>query len=398
MVRRRKITARKVGKKKAKNKHRIISSQIFTVEGVVDRFLLQIVCAIVIFGLLMIASAGVIYADVNFGDPDFFFKRQLFGAVLGFISMFIFSRIDYHFFRKWSFLIFIGSLVMLSLTLISGLAIESYGASRWLSLGPFSFQPSEMVKLTLILYVSAWCSSKGQKSVADFNEGFLPFMVILAAACALIIAQPDVGTTGMLAMIAISMFYLAGAQIQHIVSIFGLGATSLIILVATAEYRLVRFTSFLNPEKHLDGAGYQIYQALIAIGSGGIWGLGLGRSQQKALYLPEPVGDSIFAIISEELGFLGVVAVLIAFLLFASRGIKIARNAPDLFGRLIAGGIVTWIMGQAIMNIAGISALIPLTGITLPFISYGGTSIVFVLTAVGILLNISRQSIILEKN
>lgn len=394
---RRKIAARKISKKKAKNKQKI-SSRIFTVEGVVDRFLLQIVCVIVIFGLLMIASAGVIYADVNFGDENFFFKRQLFGTALGFISMFIFSRIDYHFFRKWSFLIFVGSLVVLSLTLISGLAIESYGASRWLSLGPFSFQPSEMVKLTLILYVSAWCSAKGRKGVSDFNEGFLPFMVILATACALIIAQPDVGTTGMIAMIAISIFFLAGAQIQHIVSIFGLGLISLVILVATAKYRLARFTSFLNPEEHLDGAGYQIYQALIAIGSGGFSGLGLGRGQQKALYLPEPVGDSIFAIIAEELGFIGVVCVLIAFLLFASRGMKISRNAPDLFGRLIAGGIVTWVMGQAIMNIAGISALIPLTGITLPFISYGGTSIVFVLTAIGILLNISRQSTILERN
>ncbi len=385
-------------KHKKKKLNKKISSRFFTVEGVADKLLLQIVFAITIFGLLMIDSAGIVYADVNFDDPHFFFKRQLFGTALGFISMFIFSQIDYHFFRKWSFLLFIGSLGFLVAIFIPELAIKSYGASRWLNLGPFSFQPSEMVKLTLILYVSAWCSSKGKKGIADFNEGFVPFMFILSIACALIIAQPDVGTTGMLAMIAISIFFLTGAQIQHIASIFGMGLVSLITLVATAEYRLVRFTAFLNPEKHLQEGGYQVYQALIAIGSGGLFGLGLGRSQQKGLYLPEPVGDSIFAIIAEEIGFIRIVVLLITFLLFASRGIKIARNAPDLFGHLIAGGIVTWIMGQTIMNIAGITGLVPLTGITLPFISYGGTSIVFILTAVGILLNISRQSVLFEKN
>lgn len=397
MIRRKKLKVRKVGKKKIKNKQKI-SSRLFTIEGAADRFLLQIVAILIIVGLLMIDSAGIVYADVRFDDPHFFFKRQLLGTALGFISMFIFSRIDYHFFRRWSFLIFVVSLGVLALVLIPGIAIESYGASRWLSLGPFSFQPSEMTKLTLILYVSAWCSSKGRKGVSDFNEGFLPFMVILFMACMLIVAQPDVGTTGMIAIIAISIFFLAGAQIQHIASIFGMGVVCLIILVLVAPYRLQRFTAFLNPEEHAQGAAYQVYQALIAIGSGGIFGLGLGKSQQKALYLPEPVGDSIFAIIAEEIGFVGIFALLILFLLFASRGIKIARNAPDLFGCLIAGGIVTWIMGQAIMNIAGISGLVPLTGITLPFISYGGTSIVFVLTAIGILLNISRQSTILERN
>lgn len=384
--------------RKGKKNQNKISSNLFTIEGAADKFLLQIVFVLVVFGLLMIDSAGVVYADVNFGDPHFFFKRQLIGTAIGCISMYIVSQIDYHVFRRWSFLIFVGSLGALAMTLVSGIAIKSYGASRWLSLGPFSFQPSEMVKLTLILYVSAWCSSKGKKGVSDFNEGFVPFMIILFVACMLIIAQPDVGTTGMLAVIAISIFFLAGAQIQHIASIFGMGLVSLVILVLAAPYRLQRFTAFLKPEEHAQGAAYQVYQALIAIGSGGWKGLGLGRSLQKALYLPEPVGDSIFAIIAEEIGFVWIVVLLVVFLLFASRGIKIARNAPDLFGRLVAGGVVTWIMGQAFLNMAGISGLLPLTGITLPFISYGGTSTVFVLTAIGILLNISKQSTLLEKN
>lgn len=375
-----------------------ISQRFFSVEGIVDKLLLQIVAVITVFGVLMIASAGIVYADVRFDDPYYFLRHQIIWVILGFISLFIFSQVDYHFFRRWSFLIFLASLLPLFVILIPGLATETYGASRWIHLGPISFQPSEMVKLTIILYIAAWCAAKGKKSVANFNEGFLPFITILSLTCILVIIQPDVGTTGMIAVIAISIFYLAGAHWQHILSIFGMGLFSLFILIQIAPYRLARLTSFLNPELDPQGTGYQIKQALIAIGSGGIFGAGLGHSEQKGLYLPEPVGDSIFAIIAEEVGFIGILILLIAFLLFAARGIKIARNAPDLFGHLIAGGIVTWIIVQAIINMAGISGLLPLTGIPLPFISYGGTSILFTLTAIGILLNISKQSMMLERN
>jgi cell division protein FtsW len=204
--------------------------------------------------------------------------------------------------------------------------------------------------------------------------------------------QPDVGTTAMLVFIALGMFFLAGAKISHIMMIVGAGFVGLIMLIAMAPYRMARFTTFINPESDLQGTGYQIQQALIAIGSGGVIGLGLGHSKQKGLYLPEPVGDSIFAIISEELGMFGAIGIIILFVLFAWRGLKIAATAPDVFGKLIAGGITIWIVGQAIMNIAAITALMPLTGIPLPFISYGGTSIMFTLISVGILLNISKQS------
>lgn len=386
-------------KNKISNKKKI-SNNFFTVEGVSDRFLLQIVLILVVFGVLMIESAGVTYSFVRFGDEHLFFRKQIFSVVLGLFSLYIFSRIDYHIFRRWSLLIYLGSLVFLVLLLVlpKPYVIEANGANRWLNFGFASFQPSEMVKLTSILYISAWCSSKGRKGVADFKEGFIPFILILSLTCILVIKQPDVGTAFMIATIAISIFFLAGAKIKHILSVVGIGFLLILILIFSSTYRYNRFMAFLKPDENSKTSSYQIKQALIAIGSGGIFGVGPGKSIQKALYLPEPVGDSIFAVIGEELGFIGILILLIIFLLFASRTIKIGRNAPDLFGHLIAGGIATWIMIQAFVNIAGNVALMPLKGIPLPFISYGGTSIVFVLSAIGILLNISRQSVILEKN
>lgn len=377
-----------------------ISSRFFSVEGASDRFLLQIVLILVVFGLLMIESAGVTYSFVHFNNEHYFSEKQLFSVVIGMFALFFFSRIDYHIFRRWSFLIFLGSLVSLILIFVLPEKFVSTinGARRWINLGFTSFQPSEMVKLTSILYISAWCSGKGQKNVADFKEGFMPFISILSLTCLLVIKQPDMGTTFMIAMIAISIFFLAGAKVKHIFSVAGVGFFLLLILIFSSSYRSERFMAFLNPEDHSQTSSYQIKQALIAVGSGGLWGVGFGKSSQKALYLPEPAGDSIFAVVAEEWGFLGVSVLLITFLLFVSRTIKIARGAPDLFGHLIAGGIATWIMVQTFVNIAGNLALMPLKGIPLPFISYGGTSIVFVLSAIGILLNISRQSVIFEKN
>ncbi len=381
----------KIVKTKKKNKNKI-SRNIFSVDGASDRMLFGIVGILTLFGVLMISSAGIVYADVRFDDPYFFFKRQLIGVILGFFGLFIFSHIDYHIYRKWALVIFSGALFLLFVVLIPGVGSEAYGANRWIGVGPISFQPSEAMKLALILYVAAWCAGKGTKIITDFQEGLMSFLFIMGMACILVLLQPDVGTTAMLGFIAVGIFYLAGARLAHIGMIAGMGVASLILLIAMAPYRMARFTTFINPENDLQGTGYQIQQALIAIGSGGIIGLGLGHSKQKGLYLPEPVGDSIYAIIAEELGMIGAIAVIVLFVLFAWRGLKIAANAPDMFGKLIAGGITIWIVGQAIINIAAITSLMPLTGIPLPFISYGGTSIVFTLISVGILLNISKQT------
>ncbi len=378
------------GRKKNKNK---ISRDTLYFSAAPDRVLFGTVGILVLFGVLMIASAGIVYSSVRFGDPYFFFKRQLLGVVLGFAALFVLSRIDYHVYRRWALLIYSAGLALLVVVLIPGVGITSYGASRWINLGPLpTFQPSEAMKLALVLYVAAWCSGKGAKLLGDFHNGVLPFLGIIVMPCILVYMQPNLGTMIILTFISVSIFYLAGASLKHIGGLVGVGVLGVLLLILVAPYRMERFKSFIDPMADPQGSGYQIQQALIAIGSGGPLGVGLGHSKQKGLYLPEPVGDSIFAIIAEELGFIGAMTLIALFTIFAWRGMTIATHAPDLFGKLVAGGITIWITGQAIMNIAAITSLMPLTGIPMPFISYGGTSIIFSLAAVGILLNISRQS------
>ena len=357
-----------------------------------DKPLLVAVFILLFFGLVMIASAGVAYSKTRFDDPYFFFKRQIiFGLLPGLVALLIIQKINYQFWKKIAVLLFLISIVCLVLVFIPGLGIRAYGASRWLDLGPISFQPGEMLKFSLVLYLAAWLSGKTEK-VKDFLEGVVPFLVVVGVISFLLIKQPDMGTLGATVFIAIPMFFASGARLKHLFLLGGGGFLALMILIKMESYRANRLLVFLHPELDPKGIGYQINQALLAIGSGGIFGVGIGKSLQKFNYLPEPVGDSIFAIIGEELGFAGALILISLFLFFASRGLKVAKNAPDSFGSLVAVGIVSWIVFQAFINIAAISGLIPLTGIPLPFISYGGTSLVFLLSAVGILLNISKYS------
>jgi cell division protein FtsW len=259
-------------------------------------------------------------------------------------------------------------------------------------IGQISFQPSEVMKLSIILYLAAWLSNKDKTRAADFFEGVVPFLVIISIVSFLIIQQPDTGTLGLIILISLSIFFASGANLFHIGALFLSGLVFLALLIKMAPYRMQRFLVFINPEYDPRGVGYQITQALLAIGSGGIFGVGLGQSRQKFNYLPEPVTDSIFAILGEEFGLIGMVVVVFLFLFVARRGLAIALHAPDQFGRLVAVGIVSWIIFQAFINMSAISGLIPLTGIPLPFISYGGTSLAVLLAAVGILLNISKHS------
>jgi len=370
-------------------KKRLVSGKA---EGKSDRVLLYAVFGLVIFGLIMIASAGIGYARVRFGDEYFFFKRQLlFGVLPGLLLMAIIRNIDYKIWKKLSVPFFFVSIVFLVLVFVPGIGTKIYGASRWVQFGPFSFQPAEMLKISLILYLAAWLEGK-KDMVDDFYEGLIPFAMIVALVSFLLIKQPDIGTLGATILIAMSVFFASGAKVSHMFLMGATGLASLFVLIKFESYRMNRLLVFLNPELDPRGIGYQINQALLAIGSGGIFGVGLGHSLQKFNYLPEPVGDSIFAIIGEELGMLGESALIFLFIVLAVRGFKIAKNAPDAFGRLTAVGIVSWIVFQAFINIAAISGLIPLTGIPLPFISYGGTSIVFLLAGIGILLNISKQA------
>ena len=355
-----------------------------------DQILITTVFALLVFGLVMLSSAGVAISQ-RFGDSYYFFKHQLFFGVLpGLLLMYIAQKIDYHFWKKFAFPFFVLNLFFLILVFIPGLGLNFQGASRWIKLGPFSFQPSEMLKLTMILYLAAWLEAKREKG-KDLFEGFLPFLAIIGTVGFLIIKQPDMGTLGSIVLISMAVYFMSGARWQHLGAMLGLGTLAFLALVKFESYRMSRLLVFMHPELDPRGIGYQINQALLAIGSGGIFGLGLGHSRQKFNYLPEPVGDSIFAIIAEEIGLIGAAAMIILFVIFAMRGLKIAKSAPDTFGKLVAAGITSWVVFQALMNIAAISGIVPLTGVTLPFISYGGTSLVFLMIGVGILLNISKK-------
>ncbi|OGI29387.1 MAG: cell division protein FtsW [Candidatus Moranbacteria bacterium RIFOXYA12_FULL_44_15] len=358
----------------------------------IDNKLLYSLFALLLFGLAMIASAGIAYSRTRFGDPYYFFKHQLFYGVLpGLVVLFITQKINYNFWKKVSFPFFAVSIIFLILVFVPAFGSKIYGASRWLRLGSFSFQPSEMLKLSIVVYLAAWLESRSER-VKDFYEGLVPFTVIVGLVSFLLIKQPDMGTLGVIILISMSVFFVSGARISHMALMGGTGLAALWILIKTESYRMDRFLVFLHPELDPRGIGYQINQALLAIGSGGIFGVGLGHSLQKFNYLPEPVGDSIFAIIGEELGLIGCVILISIFVFLALRGFRIAQNAPDKFSEFLAAGITAWIIFQAFINMAAISGLIPLTGIPLPFISYGGTSIIFLMAGVGILLNISKYA------
>jgi cell division protein FtsW len=363
------------------------------IQGKPDNILLFSVFALLTFGLVMIASAGVVYSQSRFGDQYYFLKHQLFYGILpGLFICYVFQKIDYHYWKKISVPLFFISLILLVLVFIPGLGMRTYGASRWLQLGPLSFQPSEMAKLAIIIYLSAWLESRGTRRVQDFFEGFLPFVGIMGLIGFLIIKQPDMGTLGVIVITMLAMFFSSGSRLSHLFWMAIGGLAGLFVLIKIAPYRLNRLLIFLNPDLDPRGIGYHINQALLAVGSGGILGLGLGHSRQKFYYLPEPVGDSIFAVLSEELGFIGAGVLVATFLIFALRALKISKNSIDDFGKLLGIGITSWIIFQAFINISAITAIIPLTGVPLPFISYGGTSLVFLMAGVGILLNISKQS------
>jgi len=358
----------------------------------VDPVLLSIVLILLVFGLIMISSAGIIFSNVRFGDEYHLLKRHfLYGIIIGLPSMYLVSKINYKVWEKIALPFFVATLALLGLVLISGIGVSYQGASRWIDLGPISFQPTEIAKIGIIIYLASWLKGRGSK-VQDFKEGLIPFLMILGFTAFLIICQPDIGTLGVIVITSLIMFFVSGAPIRYIFGIL-LGGLGLIALLIKIEpYRMNRLTAFLDPSIDPQGISYQLNQALLAVGSGGIFGLGLGQSRQKFNYLPEPVGDSIFAIISEELGMVGASILICFFIAFALRGYRIARRAPDEFSRLVAVGITSWIVFQALVNIMSIIKLMPLTGIPLPFISYGSTSLVFTLVGMGILLNISKHA------
>lgn len=360
--------------------------------GQADTILLFAILGLTIFGLVMVGSASAVQADQLTGDPFFFLKHQLiYGATAG-LGLFLAGYFVPYW--RWRLLALPGlfaAVILLILVFIPGLQVASGGAARWIGFGPITIQPSEITKLAFILYLAALLERKGE-DIRDFRKSVVPFLVIMAIIGFLLILQPDIGTLFAITTIAAAMIFAAGFRIRHLALIAGGGAAIFAILISTASYRLSRIFVYLHPELDPQGIGYQINQALLAVGTGGIWGLGFGRSRQKYLFLPEPASDSIFAIMAEELGFVRVLFVLLLYGVIAFRGYRIAATAHDTFGRLLAVGITTWIVVQTFVNIGSILAITPLTGIPLPFISYGGSALATLLLAAGMLLNISKYA------
>ena len=357
-----------------------------------DFVLIVLIAILTVIGLIMISSASVVMSRTVAGQNNFYFFSQLSWAAAGLVLLYVFSKIDYRFWAKVSPLLLALSVILLIVVFIPGIGFSHNGASRWINLGFTSLQPSEPIKLALILFLAAWFEKRG-KEIRSFTKGALPFLVIVGVIAGLVLIQPDMGTATVIVSTAGIMFFVAGASMLHVGGLVLSGAAAIWALIIAEPYRMARLTIFLNPSTDSTGAGYQIRQALVAIGSGGIFGLGFGRSIQKFNYLPEAATDSIFAIISEEMGLIRSGLIIFVILLFVLRGYKIAREAPDVFARLVAVGITTWVAAQSFINILAILGLMPLTGVPLPFISYGGTSLVMLLAACGILLNISKHAV-----
>ncbi len=365
----------------------------FRVKKKPDHILSLAVFALAIFGLVMVASSSVIksYQATDGASSYYYLTRQLISFGIGVFAWLIFQNIDYHFWKKHYIWIFLITIVLTLLVFMPKIGIQLGGAHRWMGFGSFLFQPSELLKLGFIIFLASFYDGFKDK-VKSFSYGFLPFLISVAVIGVILIKQPDMGTAIIFLVIGIGMYLIANANLYYLLGSIPIFLIAFWILIKSSAYRMQRFLTFINPNADVLSAGYQINQSLIAIGSGGFWGRGYGNSLQKYNYLPEPMTDSIFAVIAEELGFFRSIFVLFLFFIIGWRGLKIAKNAIDDFGKLLATGITLWFVVQALVNLGAMMGLIPLTGVPLPFISYGGSSFIVNLAAVGILLNVSKYS------
>ncbi len=364
-------------------KHRFHFKKFST--GKFDTVLFLLTLGLMLFGLLMVYDASSIIAFNLFGDKFAYIKSQLAWAAIGFIALFIFYRIDYHKLYNLALPLLITAFILLILVFIPHIGSGAKGANRWVNFGFFTLQPAEFVKLGLAIYLAAWFSHKEKGR-------FLAFLLLMGAILVLVMFEPDMGTAFIILCESAIVYFLSGGSvIQFVLAAPAIGLIGL-FYVLSAPYRLARLTSFLNLGSSLNHTSYHVKQILIALGSGGIFGLGIGNSIQKYAYLPENVTDSIFPIIAEELGFIGAVLLIFVFAALIWRGIFIAGRAKDSFGKLLAGGIIGFIGMQVVVNLGAMTALFPLTGVPLPFISYGGSALVIDLASIGILLNISKQA------
>lgn len=368
-----------------------LSKSFLKQQNAPDYALLGVILALLTVGVVMVYSASFVWADYKYADSLFFVKRQVLFAGTGVIAMFLIMLIPYGTWKKYAKVILGVCFLLLLLVLIPGVGMIRGGARSWIGVGAFSIQPSEFMKLGLIIFLAAYLAVN-QKYITSFKKGFFPSIILVFTAFGMIMLQPDLGTGVVLVVTCMLMIFVAGARLAHFFGLALLGVGGFVFLIASAPYRISRITAFLNPWEDPLGDGFQIIQSLYAIGPGGLMGVGFGKSLQKYFYLPEPQTDFIFAILGEELGFIGGTLLLGLFTLLFWRGIKVAIEAPDLFGRFLALGIVAMLIIQVMINVSVVIGLIPVTGITLPFLSYGGSSLTLTLCSVGILLNISKYS------
>jgi cell division protein FtsW len=357
-----------------------------------DKVFTLLFLGVLIFGLLMLASASWPMSFDDFqGNGYYLFVHQLlFGVLPGVVGFLIAYFVPYQVYKRFALPMLGLSIFLLIIVFIPGLGVEIKGSHSWISLGAFSMQPSELVKFTFLMYVAAWLEGSMGKNVRDTMKGLVPFLIVLGIVMLLLLLQPDTGTMGIIVIMALAVYFVAGAPLKYF-AFFGVaGALLLSLLFTFSPYRAERLTAFLHPELDKQGAGYQINQALLAVGSGGIFGRGYGHSLQKFQYLPEVAGDSIFAVIAEELGFVLTSVFVLLYVGMLFRGLVIAEHSPDTFGTYLVVGIMAWLGIQAFVNIGAMVGLLPITGVPLPFVSYGGTALAIAMTAVGVVLNVSR--------
>ena len=356
-----------------------------------DRALLLAVAALTAFGLVMVFSASEVQGWLWFHNAAYYFERQLMWLALGVVLLFAGASVDYHRLRPLAWPLGIATVVLMVLVLLPHFGVEVNGARRWLRLGPLQMQPAELAKIAAIVFMALWLE-RHRDRLSSLENGVVPFLALLAFTILLVILERDLGTTLILAGILLAQFLVAGGRKRHVLLLALIMALCVYLFIRMEPYRLHRILAFVDPWSDPLNTGFQAIQSVVALGSGGFTGLGLGHSIQKYQWLPFAHTDFIFAIVGEETGLLGTSAVLALFGLFAYRGYRVALKAPDAFGSLLACGVTTWIALQALINIAAVTVTLPTTGIPLPFISYGGSSLAIALLAVGILINVSTQS------
>ncbi len=356
----------------------------------VDRTLLGIVVLLVTVGFFIFSSASLgLLAREGARFSSVAFSQILFGIIGGSIALFVMTNVYYRHLRKYAFYIFLITLFITLLVFIPGIGFSHGGATRWISLGSFTFQPAELLKIGFVIYLATWLSGL-HKQIHTFLKGTLPFVGIVSLVGVIMLLQPDTDTYAIMVAAATAMFIVAGGRWRDVLIMGLIGLLLITILAFSRPYIMDRLTTFIDPSIDPQGKSYQIQQSLIAVGSGGVWGRGFGQSIQMFEYLPEAIGDSVFAVYAEEFGFLGSSLLILLLSFFTFRGYKIATHASDLFGMLLVVGFMTIIVLQAFLNIAAMLALAPLSGLPLPFISHGGTALLTTLAAIGIVLNVSK--------